>query len=143
LAESAFYFWRRELAQRDRESGAQAVKRRLPAGAQNGGKFSSAANASKLRNAPALAAPAGAAATGSFAPFLPVRIRAEPNRAELSPRSPGDVAHQHAGIDLILGGGALVRVRPGFDRQTLADVLAVIGVLHEAPVPKPREARPC
>jgi hypothetical protein len=30
------------------------------------------------------------------------------------------------GVEIVLGGGRTVRVPPGFDRQTLADVLAVL-----------------
>jgi transposase len=32
------------------------------------------------------------------------------------------------GLDILLGDGRTLRVRPGFDRQTLADVLAVLEV---------------
>jgi transposase len=48
-----------------------------------------------------------AAAQASAATFVPVQIVAEPNAA----------------IEIVLPGGALVRVRPGFDRPTLRQVV--------------------
>ena len=38
------------------------------------------------------------------------------------------LAEAPPGVEIILGQGRTVRVRAGFDRQTLADVLAVLGV---------------
>ena len=60
-----------------------------------------------------------AAVANSTSPFLPVHL-VEPSAAE-PPR----------GVEIVLEQGRSVRVRAGFDRQTLADVLAVL------------EARPC
>jgi transposase len=46
--------------------------------------------------------------------FLPVRVAVE-NRTDDS-----------GGVEILLDAGRAIRVRPGFDRQTLADVLAVM-----------------
>jgi hypothetical protein len=51
-----------------------------------------------------------AAVQASSATFVPVHIVAEPNAA----------------IEIVLPGGALLRVRPGFDRQTLGQVVALL-----------------
>lgn len=56
--------------------------------------------------------------------FLPVEVVAPP-RERLS------VAEATGGVEIVLAPGRTVRVRPGFDRQTLVDVLAVL------------EAKPC
>ncbi len=56
--------------------------------------------------------------------FLPVQVVA-PARGRWG------VAEATGGVEIVLAPGRTVRVRPGFDRQTLADVLAVL------------EAKPC
>lgn len=84
LRESAFYFWRRELARR----GKHAEVSRGP------------------RSESRLVAPS----------FLPVRV-VEPGLAEAG-----------RGVEIVLERGRTVRVQAGFDRQTLADVLAVLEV---------------
>ena len=93
LKESAFFFWRRELALHDREDTASPL---------------SPPRASKRKTSP----PAETA--GSAARFLPVQVVAghDPQRA--------------GGIEIVLGSGYAVRVPPRFDRQALADVLAVL-----------------
>ena len=91
LKESAFFFWRRELALQDRADTA-----------------SPPSPPCKRKISPPVAP------TGPAARFLPVQVVAEhdPQRA--------------GGIEIVLGSGRAVRVPPQFDRQTLADVLAVL-----------------
>jgi hypothetical protein len=91
LKESAFFFWRRELALQDRADTA------LPP------------SPSCQRKTSPPVAPTGAAAR-----FLPVQVV-----AGRDPRRAGD-------IEIVLGSGRAVRVPPQFDKQTLADVLAVL-----------------
>ena len=82
LRETAFYFWRRELAQR-----------------------------------------------GPAASFLPVQVVAPASEHAINGRL--DSAEAHHGVEIVLAHGRTLRVQPGFDRQTLAAVLAML------------EARPC
>jgi hypothetical protein len=107
LRESAFYFWRRRLVRRDRQVGGT----RSPAEAIGA---TSAARRSK-RASPLPCPPPS---------FLPLRV-VEPSVTEAGP--PLAVG----GVEIVLGQGRTVRVRAGFDRQTLAEVLAML------------EARPC
>ena len=103
LPESAFYFWRRELARRgdrvDVGSGTRPSTRSI-----------TPVSPSPERMSPR---------PGSRPSFLPVQVV-----------GPG-VAETSQGVEITLERGRTVRVRAGFDRQTLADVLAVL------------EARPC
>jgi hypothetical protein len=48
--------------------------------------------------------------------FLPVQVAAD--RSQKAERS----------LELVLGGDRVLRIPPGFDRQTLRDVLAVLEV---------------
>lgn len=80
LRESAFYFWRRELACRGH----------------------------RARRQPGSASPGPA--------FLPVKLVRD---------NPAEAAQ---GIEIVLTHGRVVRVRAGFDRQALADVLAMLEV---------------
>ena len=100
LRESAFYFWRRQLVQRGRRSRKQvpeAVNDLRP----------------KARSGtPAVRSPRH----GPTPSFLPVHVVAP---------TP-DAAGASRGVEIILAQGRMVRVRAGFDRQTLADVLAVL-----------------
>jgi transposase-like protein len=100
LRESAFYFWRRELAQHSQRADKASDSRPETPPAMP------AAHLPK-RQSPH---------QGAMPSFLPVRVL-EPSVAE--------AAH---GVEIILGQGRTVRVRAGFDRQTLADVLAVLEV---------------
>lgn len=84
LRESAFYFWRRELARRGYRGDAPNGVRPQPRSA-------------------ALS-------------FLPVRV-VEPRLTEAA-----------RGVEIVLPQGRTVRVQAGFDRQTLAEVLAVLEV---------------
>ena len=108
LRESAFYFWRRELVRRGQRS-----PRRAPAAA-NGSR-------TRARSAiPALRSPR----RGPAPSFLPVHVVAPVSGC------PGEAATVH-GVEIVLTQGRTIRVRAGFDRQTLVDVLAVL------------ETRPC
>ena len=91
LKESAFFFWRRELALQDRADAA------------------SPPSPSCKRKTSSPVEPTGAAAR-----FLPVQVV-----AGRGPQRAGD-------IEIVLGSGRAVRVPPQFDRQTLADVLALL-----------------
>ena len=103
VRESAFYFWRRELAQRSHRTEA-ANGARPQASPLTTASHSSERASSRHSSVPS---------------FLPVRVVE-------------DVAVEAAsGVEIILAHGCTVRVRSGFDRQTLANVLAVL------------EARPC
>jgi transposase-like protein len=98
LKESSFFFWRRELAQRDKQSGVRPSSPPRSDGQETSLPPKQARHAAR---------------------FLPVQV--------VMGRSP-EVA---SAIEIILDHGRMVRVPPQFDRQTLADVLAVL------------EARPC
>ena len=103
LKESAFYFWRQKLTRRaNRPSPCQ----------QRAGKTR------KHERAVMPSQPRGLAVAASSpaerAKFLPVRIV-----------SPAAEENRH-GLEIALAGGRTVHVPRGFDRQTLADVLAVL-----------------
>jgi len=108
LRESAFYFWRRKLARRSQPSDAVGQPR---------------SEASAI----ALASPSPKRLSPprhSVASFLPVRV--------VGPASGCPAATETTrGVEIVLAHGRTVRVGAGFDRQTLAEVLAVL------------EARPC
>lgn len=102
LAESAFYFWRREVQKRDAE---QAVARPpKPAGSRKATNRSKELLGSKRRVRPAFAA---------------VTV-ASPQGADRH-----GVEDLHA-IEIVLRNSLRVRVARGFDAQTLRDVLAVL-----------------
>ena len=102
LRESAFYFWRRELARRGQRSGKPGLRLRVP----------DAVNGSRPKARSAMPA------------FLPVHVVAPasgcPGMAEAGHPLAG------RGVEIILAQGRAVRVQTGFHRQTLADVLAVL-----------------
>lgn len=100
LRESAFYFWRRELARRSQPSG--AVSQRLPEAFQ----VTAAVRSPKRLSA----------ARREGTSFLPVRVVED-----------ATVEAVH-GVEIVLAHGRTVRVPAGFDRQTLVDVLAVLEV---------------
>jgi hypothetical protein len=99
LRESAFYSWRRKLARRGH--GADVV------------------NGSRLQARRANPASRVSPRRGPSRSFLPVQV--------VGPASgcPGLADATH-GVEIVLAQGRTVRVRAGFDRQTLADVLAVL-----------------
>jgi transposase-like protein len=104
LRESAFYFWRRELTRRSQIDAGQDLQSQKPA-----------LRSSKRMPPRHVPAPS----------FLPVRLAQQRGAETLQ------------GVEIIMGQGGTpaqrvaVRVPPGFDRQTLVDVLAVL------------EGRPC
>ena len=100
VRESGFYFWRRELAQRSHRT--EAAHESQPQTSPLTTAAHSCERASPRHS--------------SVPSFLPVRVVQ-------------DVAAEAAsGVEIILAHGCTVRVRSGFDRQTLADVLAVLEV---------------
>jgi hypothetical protein len=100
VRESAFYFWRRELVRRSQST--DAVRGSRPP-------------VSPLTTAPR--SPKRASSQHRSIPsFLPVHV-VEDAAAEAT-----------NGVEIILAHGRTVRVRSGFDRQTLVDVLAVLEV---------------
>lgn len=104
IEESAFYWWRRKLAGRSRQANDPPRSGR---GGRGGGADQSAA---KRR-------PGAAGEVG----FLPVEVAAGYRRV-----SGGRGAESGHAIEIALRGDRVVRVRPGFDRRTLLDVLAAL-----------------
>jgi transposase-like protein len=100
VRESAFYFWRRELAQRSHRTEATH------------GARPQASPVTTVSHSSERASPRHS----SVPSFLPVRV-VEDVAAEAT-----------SDVEIILAHGRTVRVRSGFDRQTLADVLAVLEV---------------
>jgi hypothetical protein len=100
LRESAFYFWRRKLEARSLASGAVSKPRRkvVPVAAV---AVLPAQRPSGHRDRPS---------------FLPVQVV-----EDATPEG-------GRGVEILLAHGRTVRVLPGFDRQTLAAVLAVLEV---------------
>lgn len=99
VRESAFYFWRQKLTHRG-----------YRADAENGSGAEGPAtpvSQSSSRISPR---------RGPTPSFLPVRV-VEPNLTEAV-----------RGVEIVLARGRIVRVPPGFDRKTLADVLTVLEV---------------
>ena len=113
LRESAFYFWRRKLAR---------------GGHRTGKRVSDAVDGSQFQSRPAMPTSRSSKRVSprhdATPSFLPVHV------VGLASRRPG-AAEADRGVEIILGQGRTVRVQAGFDRATLADVLAVL------------EARPC
>ena len=99
-AYAAFFLWRRKLSLRSRPSGVVS-KPRFKASEVAPGTSSPEQRPSLHRGAPS---------------FLP---------AHLTQDGPAVAAH---GVEIVLARGCTVRVKAGFDRQTLADVLAVLEV---------------
>ncbi len=99
LRESAFYFWRRKLGPRGRRVAAQ--NNSPPEGLVPPVSRSSSRLPPRQRPRPS---------------FLPVRM--------VEPR----VAESVCGVEIVLAHGHTVRVQAGVDRQTLADVLALLEV---------------
>ena len=104
IKESAFYWWRRELARRSR----QGQNLRRPPGV--------ACRPPSVVRRQATERPPARKSAGMTATFLPVRVVAERRREE------------GRGVEILLGDGRRLRIPPGFDRQTL---LQVLGLLEE------------
>jgi transposase len=105
IKESAFYFWKRELTHR----GEKRSRCRQPASKTP--KHGGVAVPSQPWSPAVPGRP-----QGDRARFLPVRL--VPPAAE----------ENSGGLEIALADGRVIRVRPGVDRQTLADVLAVLEV---------------
>jgi hypothetical protein len=105
VRESAFYFWRQELARRGHRVDAKNGSR------PEGGPVTPVSRSSS-RISPR---------RGPMPSFLPVRV-VEPNLTEAEYPLAG------GGVEIVLARGRTVRVPPGFDRQTLADVLSLLEV---------------
>lgn len=103
LKESAFYFWRGELARRGRmvPAGGEGDERPPVKGARR----------STRSSAPRRQTPR---ARQDQAGFLPVRVVLGHRQAAAS------------GVEIVVGDSRVVRVQPGFDRQVLAEVLRVL-----------------
>jgi transposase-like protein len=102
VKEAAFYWWRRELARRSptrQTSRCKAAERVARAVAKRTWRAGPGRASSRT------------AAQGRPAPFLPVEV--------LTDGTDG-------GVEIHLGGGRRVCVRPGFDGQTLREVLAAL-----------------
>jgi hypothetical protein len=98
LAEPTFYFWRRELAKRDREAGQQPVATKLER------------RATKQNGLPAR----------ENAQFLSLRVVPETPAVATDGQSGTD------GIELHLSSGVRLHIPPRYDRQALVDVLAAL-----------------
>jgi hypothetical protein len=108
VKESAFYFWRRELTRRHPQAGTRGrIQRRQPAS-------KTPKRAGVVISAHPLSPAASGRRQGQRARFLPVRV------------VPAVAEENRGGLEIALSGGRVIRVRPGVDRQTLADVLAVL-----------------
>jgi transposase-like protein len=103
VKESAFYWWRRELARRG--SGRNAARQRTNSMSRQSGTVARRKTAAQRPG-------------GKSPPFLPIRVWADRTAAV-----PADHA---AAVEIHLGDGRMVRVGPGVDRQTFVDVLTAL-----------------
>jgi hypothetical protein len=118
VPESAFYFWRRELARRGRRADVSGGTLSQASGHRADAESGTLSQRSPLP--PVARSSSQVVSRDSRKPsFLPVRVV--------------DAGGSEAGrgVEILLAEGRIVRVPPGFDRQTLAEVLALL------------EARPC
>lgn len=103
LVESAFHFWRRELARRDAQDSTKSPHdQRTASAAAQEGRASSNIHFSANDGAPAI--------------FQPVAIRPS--------KRPSDA--RRTPIDLHLRGGHVLRIRKGFDEDTLRQLLNLL-----------------
>ena len=111
VKESAFYWWRRELARR---SATRKAARPSPADESRRSGESNRRRKSR-RDKPATATTPGRRRPSNDAPpFVPIQLLAS-----------NGVVHA-AAVEIYLGDGRMVRVGPGVDRQTLVDVLSAL-----------------
>ena len=116
LKEASFYWWRRELARR---SPTEKTARQQSRGGSLGeaGRASAGPGRGRLaaskrtRKSGQGRSPSRGAAYGPPSPFLPIHV----------PRD-----STAAGVEIRLGNGRMICVQPGFDQQTLRDVLAAL-----------------
>ena len=99
LRETAFFYWRRELARRQAKTKQSEVTASPPQPSMPGG--------ARFRRS-------GGCLVPELPHFLPVHLR--DGRCEERP----------AALEIVLSGGRKVRVPQGVDRQTLAEVVAVL-----------------
>ena len=118
LQESAFYFWRRKLAQHAHGTRDPGARKRMHDDA-------SGSRAQAHPTMPALRS----SGHDPMPSFLPVQVVGSAS-GYLGVTEAG-YPLAGGGVEIALAQGRTVRVRAGFDRQTLADVLAML------------EARPC
>ncbi len=124
VKESAFYWWRRELARRSetrKVAGARrpAQRKRARSSAVPGGRRAGESNRRRQpgRGKPATETPVSSRASGGDASqFVPIHLLADSSAA---------IA---ATVEIHLGDGRMVRVTPGVDRQTLREVIAALEV---------------
>jgi len=119
VGEPAFYWWRRKLAGRRRQGNhlpAPRGHRRVAVVVGRQGRLAR----------PETRKPSG---DSGGIEFLPLRIEA--GQGAPAKKVAGRGAEAGPPIEVVLGGQRVVRILPGFDRQTLAEVLGVL------------EARPC
>lgn len=124
VKESAFYWRPGELGRRGQARKAARSRsgvrsRSKPAGSSardGGGRPGASKRTRRIRHGKRGAeTPAGRRPSGHEAsPFVPIHVLA------------GSVAAGAVGVEIHLGDGCLIRVPPGFDRQTLLNVLAVL-----------------
>jgi transposase-like protein len=127
LSEPSFYAWRRELTRRGQSSRTGNRPRpkasQTATTSQGAGKPTTAdqrfASVPERRPPDRQASKRPSLPRCSTPSFLPVRV------------VEGPAAEAVGGVEIVLAHDRAVRVRAGFDRQTLAEVLAVL------------EARPC
>lgn len=124
VKESAFYWWRKELARRSETRkaarsrlarGRKAARSSAAAGSERSGE--SNRRRKPRRGKPATSVSLGGRSAGSAAsPFVPIHVLA------------GSSAVHAAAVEIHLGDGRMVRVGPGIDRQTLVEVLRALEV---------------
>ena len=113
VKESAFYWWRKELARRSERR--KAARSSAADGSERSGE--SNRRRKPRRGKPATATPLGGRSPGNDASaFVPIHLSA------------GNSAVHAAVVEIHLGDGRMVRVGPGFDRQTLVEVLGALEV---------------
>jgi transposase-like protein len=106
LAESAFYFWRRELLRREAESSG-------PVGPARHDSAASATNPSRRRSSS----------------LVPPPRRMERSRRPRFARlcvTPSELPSRSAAIEIVLPSGVQLRVFPGASRQALVDALLAV-----------------
>jgi len=122
VRESTFYFWRGRLARRNGRVGQNGTSTpRRPTAPHSTSPHpiasdSATPTASSFRRASWRAGPSTSRRSNPKPSFLPVHV------------VESRVAEVPSGVEIVVGHGRTVRVAPGFDRQTLADVLAVLEV---------------
>ncbi|MBU0638462.1 MAG: transposase [Planctomycetes bacterium] len=118
VKESAFYWWRKELARRSETRpvrGRKAVRSSVADGSERSGE--SNRRQKPRRGKPTTATPLGGRSPGNDAsPFVPIHLLS------------GNSMVNAAALEIHLGDGRMVRVGPGVDRQTLVEVLRALEV---------------